>query len=550
MLHRSHNTVLVICSYKLQYLGCCIDSIMQFLSYYFADELALDGGRKVLHEHVKEETPRYNFLENIQPSEDRDAHKSLLTPKTLTIAIPGFFVLCCSLLCPCFQARRKTAHTVLSKDPVSMDSASSLEMNSVHEKIPGSPLRVPPSPSRFSMSPKLDRLGSIHLNMSQVIRATHNFSPSMMLGEGGFGTVYKAQLLDGQVVAIKRAKKVETSLSFETKAVGQLTAHHIWHLPCSRTGDSFSQSPLIIEASGGDSTTEGDTRWLDAGGEYVGLPSTTEGKHMLAQPSTTRRVHVRFVIVNHKLSLMAQTFAAALVFKFIDLWKAYWNISSWSRKIPPNRPFLGLTLEVSASSRGIHWLTLSSKGEQNWLDPKGMHELAPPSTAEPRVGLFPSKVYFEPTQEVGDRQSGFSSSQCVGSTCRWRDDLGAIIRWRLPEVSLPDQEGLHHELLNLLHVRNSLGQIAKLEFFETLRTEFSSEVELLAKIDHRNLVKLLGYLDKGNERLIITEYVPNGTLREHLDGKITDWKGLATHTNLDIIFTTNNIALAAGRYAE
>ena len=65
------------------------------------------------------------------------------------------------------------------------------------------------------------------------------------------------------------------------------------------------------------------------------------------------------------------------------------------------------------------------------------------------------------------------------------------------------------------------------EYFETLLTEFSSEVELLAKIDHRNLVKLLGYLDKGNERLIITEYVPNGTLREHLDGKITDWKRLA-----------------------
>lgn len=32
-------------------------------------------------------------------------------------------------------------------------------------------------------------------------------------------------------------------------------------------------------------------------------------------------------------------------------------------------------------------------------------------------------------------------------------------------------------------------------------------------------MKLLGYLEKGNERLIITEYVPNGTLREYLDGK-------------------------------
>ncbi|XP_058115642.1 calmodulin-binding receptor-like cytoplasmic kinase 3 isoform X2 [Magnolia sinica] len=57
------------------------------------------------------------------------------------------------------------------------------------------------------------------------------------------------------------------------------------------------------------------------------------------------------------------------------------------------------------------------------------------------------------------------------------------------------------------------------EHFDSLRTEFSSEIELLAKIEHRNLVKLLGYVDKGTERVIITEYIPNGTLREHLDGQ-------------------------------
>ncbi|KAG8367454.1 hypothetical protein BUALT_Bualt16G0073800 [Buddleja alternifolia] len=64
------------------------------------------------------------------------------------------------------------------------------------------------------------------------------------------------------------------------------------------------------------------------------------------------------------------------------------------------------------------------------------------------------------------------------------------------------------------------------EQFEALQTEFRSEVELLSKIDHLNLVKLLGYVEKGNEQLIITEYVPNGTLREHLDGvkgKILDF---------------------------
>ncbi|KAG5564344.1 hypothetical protein RHGRI_000517 [Rhododendron griersonianum] len=192
------------------------------------DELPLDPGRKFLHKLVREESARHNFLENSQPTEERDTQKSLLAPK-MAVAASGMFILCCSFLCPCFRARRKQAdHTVLTKDLQSMDSVSSLEMNPAPEKIPGSPLRVPgsplrvpgsplrvpgsplrvpPSPARFSMSPKVDRIGSVHLNINQAVRATQNFSPSMMLGEGGYGTVYKARLQDGQIVAIKRAKK-------------------------------------------------------------------------------------------------------------------------------------------------------------------------------------------------------------------------------------------------------------------------------------------------------------------------------------------------------
>ncbi|KAK9078818.1 hypothetical protein SSX86_002876 [Deinandra increscens subsp. villosa] len=121
---------------------------------------------------------------------------------------PGFVFLCCSTICPCFRSRRKdTEEAVLVKEPSSIHSAPSTEMNSVSGKVPASPLRVPPSPGRFSMSPKLDRIGSVHLTMKQVARATQNFSPSLRIGEGGFGTVYKAQLQDGKTVAIKRASK-------------------------------------------------------------------------------------------------------------------------------------------------------------------------------------------------------------------------------------------------------------------------------------------------------------------------------------------------------
>ncbi|KAK9280555.1 hypothetical protein L1049_014248 [Liquidambar formosana] len=51
-----------------------------------------------------------------------------------------------------------------------------------------------------------------------------------------------------------------------------------------------------------------------------------------------------------------------------------------------------------------------------------------------------------------------------------------------------------------------------------LSTEFKNEIRTLSQIEHLNLVKLFGYLEHGDERIIVVEYIGNGTLREHLDG--------------------------------
>ncbi|KAG9134093.1 hypothetical protein Leryth_004786 [Lithospermum erythrorhizon] len=52
--------------------------------------------------------------------------------------------------------------------------------------------------------------------------------------------------------------------------------------------------------------------------------------------------------------------------------------------------------------------------------------------------------------------------------------------------------------------------------------EFRSEVQTLAQVEHLNLVRLYGYVEEEDERILIVEYVPNGTLREHLDGLHSD----------------------------
>ncbi|XP_022948151.1 calmodulin-binding receptor-like cytoplasmic kinase 1 [Cucurbita moschata] len=52
-----------------------------------------------------------------------------------------------------------------------------------------------------------------------------------------------------------------------------------------------------------------------------------------------------------------------------------------------------------------------------------------------------------------------------------------------------------------------------------LLAEFRNEIQTLSRIEHLNLVRLYGYLEQGDERIIIVEFVGNGNLREHLDGK-------------------------------
>lgn len=48
--------------------------------------------------------------------------------------------------------------------------------------------------------------------------------------------------------------------------------------------------------------------------------------------------------------------------------------------------------------------------------------------------------------------------------------------------------------------------------------EFKTEVELLSRVHHKNLVRLFGFCLEKGELILIYEYVPNGTLKESLSG--------------------------------
>ncbi|KAF5744537.1 calmodulin-binding receptor-like cytoplasmic kinase 1 [Tripterygium wilfordii] len=78
--------------------------------------------------------------------------------------------------------------------------------------------------------------------------------------------------------------------------------------------------------------------------------------------------------------------------------------------------------------------------------------------------------------------------------------------------------------------------------------EFQNEILTLSKIEHLNLVRLYGYMEHGDERAIVIEYVGNGTLREHLDG--TQGSGLEIAERLDIAIDVGHAITYLHTYSD
>ncbi|KAL9380091.1 hypothetical protein Peur_028573 [Populus x canadensis] len=74
----------------------------------------------------------------------------------------------------------------------------------------------------------------------------------------------------------------------------------------------------------------------------------------------------------------------------------------------------------------------------------------------------------------------------------------------------------------------SVIAVKKLESIIQGEKQFRSEVSTIGTIQHVNLVRLRGFCSEGNKKLLVYDYMPNGSLDSHLfsedSKKVLDWK--------------------------
>ncbi|XP_017700724.2 receptor-like kinase TMK4 [Phoenix dactylifera] len=104
----------------------------------------------------------------------------------------------------------------------------------------------------------------------------------------------------------------------------------------------------------------------------------------------------------------------------------------------------------------------------------------------------PQGMYM-PIQAVRSATKDFSEDNIIG-----RGGFGDVYKGQLNATAIAVK-------------RNRAGLMGKKG-----NEEFRAEIDVLQKVRHRHLVALLGYCDDGDEKLLIYEYMPGGTLEQHL----------------------------------
>ncbi|KAG6589986.1 Inactive protein kinase, partial [Cucurbita argyrosperma subsp. sororia] len=203
---------------------------------------------------------------------------------------------------------------------------------------------------------------------------------------------------------------------------------------------------------------------------------------------------------------------------------------------------------ICGSLRNLSGSECDSESEkQTPSESQNVHHRPPVSTRQDLVKKTSTRS-LEPSTDVVNRNSNISSSRNIRNTVSisQKSPLGppplcSMCQHKTPAFGNPPRWFTYAELevatsefaqTNFLaeggfgSVHRGIlpdGQVVAVKQYKLASTqgdqEFCSEVEILSCAQHRNVVMLIGFCMEGGRRLLVYEYICNGSLDSHLYGR-------------------------------
>ncbi|GLJ05470.1 hypothetical protein SUGI_0018760 [Cryptomeria japonica] len=129
--------------------------------------------------------------------------------------------------------------------------------------------------------------------------------------------------------------------------------------------------------------------------------------------------------------------------------------------------------------------------------------------------LRPGKGKITQKHKVVEGLKAFSFKEMEAATAGFRQELGRGAFGKVYKGQLPDGRAIA--------VKNLLENVTQEEHGER---EFRTEMSVIGTSHHKNLVQLYGFCDEGSHRLLVYEYMSNGSLDTALfvDSAFLEWR--------------------------
>ncbi|GLJ33534.1 hypothetical protein SUGI_0674400 [Cryptomeria japonica] len=114
--------------------------------------------------------------------------------------------------------------------------------------------------------------------------------------------------------------------------------------------------------------------------------------------------------------------------------------------------------------------------------------------------------------------------------CRLHSEHSLTKNWELrPRISSTNSGAGHSAVFKGTLLDNRLVAVKRLEGCAQAEKQFWAEISTIRRIQHVNLVRLLGFCMQGSQRLLAHFYMPNGSLnscvfcKDEEVEKVLDW---------------------------